>query len=185
MFNLFSAIARRSFVLFCVFISLPLCAPSQQVATQDYAGLRWRMIGPYRGGRSNAVTGIAGQPGVYYFGAVGGGVWKSVNAGETWVPMFDSQRIASIGALAVAPSNPDIVYAGTGEADFRSDLSYGNGLYRSADGGKTWRNIGLRDSRHIARILIYPKNPDSLLVAALGDAYGPSAERGVYRTTDG
>jgi len=143
------------------------------------------MIGPYRGGRSNAVSGVEGQPNLYYFGSVGGGVWRTVNAGETWEPVFDSQPIASIGALAVAPSNPNTIYVGTGEADFRSDLTYGDGVYKSTDAGKTWSNIGLRASRHIARILIDPRNPGILLVAALGDAYGPSAERGVYRSTDG
>ncbi len=142
------------------------------------------MIGPFRGGRSNAVSGIEGRPNVYYFGSVGGGVWKTVNGGETWEPVFDGQP-ASIGALAVAPSNPDIIYVGTGEADYRSDLTYGNGMYKSTDGGKSWSNIGLRDSRHIARVLVDPRNPDTVLVAALGDAYGPSGERGVFRSTDG
>jgi photosystem II stability/assembly factor-like uncharacterized protein len=157
----------------------------QPVPAQDYAGLQWRLIGPHRGGRSNAVAAIPGNRSLYYFGSVGGGVWKSDNAGETWTPIFDSQPIASIGALAVAPSNPNVIYAGTGEADFRSDLTYGDGVYKSVDAGKTWRNIGLRNSRHIARIAVDPKNPDTLLVAALGEAYGPSAERGVYRSTDG
>jgi photosystem II stability/assembly factor-like uncharacterized protein len=143
------------------------------------------MIGPFRGGRSNAVSGIEGRPNVYYFGSVGGGVWKTVNAGETWEPIFDGQPIASIGALAVAPSDPNIIYVGTGEAAFRSNLTYGDGMYKSTDGGKSWRNIGLRDSRHIARVLVDPRNPDTVLVAALGDAYGPNAERGVYRSTDG
>ena len=172
----------------CVFLFITgasLLAAAQQLDPQLYGGLRWRMIGPFRGGRSNAVTGVEGQPHVFYFGAVGGGVWKTVNAGETWEPIFDGQPIGSIGALAVAPSNPDILYVGTGEADFRSDLTYGDGIYKTTDGGKTWKNIGLRDSRHIARIAIDPHNPNIVLVAALGEAYGPNPERGVFRSTDG
>src|ERR1700674_1830489 len=147
--------------------------------------LRWRSIGPFRGGRALAVTGVRGQPEVFYFGAVGGGVWRSNDAGRTWKPIFDSEAIASIGAIAVAPSNPQIIYVGTGEADMRSDISYGNGMYRSADGGKTWAHIGLEDSRQIARILIDPKDPEKVFVAALGHAYGPNAERGVFYSKDG
>jgi photosystem II stability/assembly factor-like uncharacterized protein len=143
------------------------------------------MIGPFRGGRSNAVSGIEGQPNVYYFGAVSGGVWKTTNGGITWEPIFESQPIASVGALALAPSNPQVIYVGSGEADFRSNLTYGNGVYKSSDGGRTWRNIGLHDSRHIARVLVDPHDPDTVLVAALGEAYGPSPERGVFHTTDG
>ena len=147
--------------------------------------MRWRMIGPFRGGRSIAVTGVAGLPNTYYFGSVGGGIWKSTNGGETWTPLFDGQPIASIGALAVAPSDPDIIYAGTGEADWRSDLTYGTGVYKSTDGGKSWTNIGLRDSRHIERIVVDPHNPSIVLVAAMGHAYGPNPERGVFRSVDG
>src|SRR5262245_12770031 len=159
----------------------PLAA--QQLDPSLYSGLRWRMIGPFRGGRSNAVAGIPGQPNVYYFGSVGGGVWKTTNAGETWQPIFDGQPIASIGALAIAASDPNVIYVGTGEADFRSDLTYGDGMYKSTDGGKTWRHIGLRDSQHIARVLIDPRDPNTVLVAALGHAYGPNPERGVFRST--
>ncbi|HET9282265.1 MAG TPA: hypothetical protein VFR24_09920 [Candidatus Angelobacter sp.] len=154
-------------------------------AEVDLSGLRWRMIGPFRGGRSIAVSGIESQPNTYYFGGVGGGVWKTANGGNTWTPIFDSQPIASIGAIAVAPSDPGIIYVGTGEADFRSDLTYGNGVYKSTDGGNTWSNIGLRETRHIARIIVDPKNPNIVLVAALGHAYGPNPERGVFRSTDG
>ncbi len=143
------------------------------------------MIGPFRGGRSIAVTGIPDQPNTYYFGSVGGGIWKSTNSGRTWQPIFDGQPIASIGALAIAPSDPNVLYAGTGEADWRSDLTYGDGVYKSTDGGKTWNNIGLRDSRHISRIIVDPRNAGTVLVAAMGHAYGPNAERGVFRSTDG
>jgi photosystem II stability/assembly factor-like uncharacterized protein len=160
-------------------------APAQQVDSQLYSGLRWRMIGPFRGGRSIAVSGVESQPNVFYFGAVGGGVWKSDNAGETWRPIFDGEPTQSIGALAVSQSNPDVIYVGTGEADFRSDLTYGNGVFKSTDAGKTWTSIGLRDSRHISRIVIDPHNPQIVLVAAMGSAYGPGPERGVFRSTDG
>jgi photosystem II stability/assembly factor-like uncharacterized protein len=132
-----------------------------------------------------AVAGVPSQPDVFYFGAVGGGVWKTADAGQTWTPIFDSQPIASIGAIAVSASNPDVIYVGSGEADMRSQISYGDGMYKSSDGGRTWHNIGLRHTRQIGRILIDPRNPDLLLVAALGHAYGPNSERGVFRSTDG
>jgi photosystem II stability/assembly factor-like uncharacterized protein len=172
-------------LLSVLILVVSVAAPAQQVDPSSYGGLRWRMIGPFRGGRSNAVSGVEGQPNLYYFGSVGGGVWKSSNGGETWEPIFDGQPIGSIGALAVAPSNPEVIYAGTGEADFRSDLTYGNGMYRSSDGGKSWTRIGLKDTRNIARVLVDPRNPDIVLVAALGHAYGPNPERGVFRSTDG
>src|SRR5438309_283434 len=173
---------------------IPLCtllvllsgfAFSRQLDPNLYNGLRWRMIGPHRGGRTIAVSGIESQPNTYYFGGVGGGVWKTVNGGITWEPIFDGQPIGSIGALAVAQSNPNVIYVGTGEADFRSDLTYGNGVYKTTDGGKTWNHIGLTASQHISRIVTDPRNPDVVFVAAMGSAYGPSAERGVFRSTDG
>lgn len=150
-----------------------------------YSGLRWRSIGPFRGGRVNGVSGVRGQPNTFYFGSVGGGVWKSTNAGRTWTPIFDSQPIASIGALAVAPSNPNVVYVGTGETDVRSQISYGNGMYKSTDAGKSWKRIGLENTRQIGRIIVDPKNPDVVFVAALGHVYGPNPERGVFRSRDG
>ncbi|MCU1331425.1 MAG: hypothetical protein JWM08_417 [Candidatus Angelobacter sp.] len=173
---------------------IPLCtllvllsgfAFSQQLDPNLYNGLRWRMIGPHRGGRTIAVSGVEGQPNVYYFGGVGGGVWKTTNGGITWEPIFDSQPISSIGALSVAPSNPNIIYVGTGEADFRSNLTYGNGVYKSTDGGSTWKSIGLTASRHISRIAVDPHNPDTVFVAAMGSAYGSGPERGIFRSTDG
>ena len=136
------------------------------------------------GGRVTA-TGVPGEPNRFYFGAVGGGVWRSDNAGRTWEPIFDSQPIASIGAIAVAPSDPNVLYVGSGEADMRSDISYGNGMYKSVDGGKTWTRIGLADTRQIGRILVDPKDPNLVFVAALGHAYGPNPERGVFRSKDG
>ena len=148
-------------------------------------GLKWRSIGPYRGGRVLAVTGVVGDPNTFYFGAVAGGVWRSTNAGLSWIPLFDKQPISSIGAIAVADSNPNVMYVGTGEACIRGNISYGNGVYKSTDGGKTWANIGLKDTQHIASVVIHPRNADVVFVAALGHAYGPNAERGVFRSVDG
>jgi photosystem II stability/assembly factor-like uncharacterized protein len=164
--------------------SAPL-ACAQGVDPGLYTGLRWRCIGPFRGGRALAAAGVPGEPETFYFGAVGGGVWKTTDMGRVWKPIFDAAPIASIGALAVAPSNPSVIYVGTGEADMRSDISYGDGVYKSTDAGKTWHNIGLRETRHIGRILVDSHNPDTVLVAALGRAYGPNSERGVFRSTDG
>jgi photosystem II stability/assembly factor-like uncharacterized protein len=162
---------------------LPVLA--QQYDPGTYADLRWRMIGPFRGGRVNAVAGVPGQPTTFYFGSVGGGVWKSTNSGRTWTPIFDSQSIASIGAIGVAPSSPNTIYVGSGEADMRSQISYGNGMYKSTDAGKTWRHIGLTGTRQIGRVLVDPKNANTAFVAALGHAYGANPDRGVYRTRDG
>jgi photosystem II stability/assembly factor-like uncharacterized protein len=147
--------------------------------------LRWRSIGPFRGGRALAITGVRGQPETYYFGAVGGGVWKTNDAGRTWKPIFDSQPIASIGAIAVAVSDSNIIYVGSGEADMRSSISYGNGMYKSTDAGKTWTHIGLSDSRQIARILVDPHDANKVFVASLGHPYGPNQERGVFYSADG
>lgn len=150
-----------------------------------YSAMQWRCIGPHRGGRVLAVSGVRGEPNTFYFGAVAGGVWKTTDAGRTWTPIFDSQPVASIGALAVSTSDPNVIYVGTGEADMRSDISYGAGMYKSTDAGKSWSYIGLSDTRQIGRVLVDPKDPDIVLVAALGHGFGPNAERGVYRTTDG
>jgi photosystem II stability/assembly factor-like uncharacterized protein len=150
-----------------------------------YAAMQWRCIGPHRGGRVLAVSGVRGEPYTFYFGAVAGGVWKTTDAGRTWTPIFDGQPIASIGALAVSTSDPNIMYVGTGEADMRSDISLGAGMYKSTDAGRSWSYIGLGDTRQIGRVLVDPKDPDIVLVAALGHGFGPNAERGVYRTTDG
>jgi photosystem II stability/assembly factor-like uncharacterized protein len=158
---------------------------SQQYDPNLYSGLRWRMIGPFRAGRVNAVTGVTGQPDTFYFGSVGGGVWKTINAGRTWTPIFDSASSASIGAIAVAPSDPNTIYVGTGEADMRDSIQFGDGMYRSNDGGKTWKHVGLENTRQIGRIIVDPKNSNLVYVAALGNAYGPNADRGVYRTHDG
>jgi photosystem II stability/assembly factor-like uncharacterized protein len=161
------------------------------VPESAYKGLEWRQIGPFRGGRSLAVAGSVQRPDEYYFGATGGGVWKTSDAGKTWRPVSDGFfRTASVGALAVAPSNPDIVVAGTGERDIRGNISHGDGVYRSDDAGKTWRHLGLKDAQSIARIAIHPQNPDVMYVAALGHIYAhpkvkENPNRGLYKTTDG
>ncbi len=149
------------------------------------SALSWRLVGPFRGGRVLAVSGVPGQPETFYFGGVGGAVWRTDDAGRVWTPIFDGPPSGSIGALAVAPSNPNVVYVGTGEADMRSDISYGDGMYRSTDGGRTFQHIGLADSRQIGRILVDPHDPDVVLVAALGHGFGPNPERGVFRSADG
>jgi hypothetical protein len=172
--------------LLCVLpVATPAAPSSTRVDPATYAGLHWRNIGPFRGGRTVAVAGISGDGRTFYTGAVGGGVWKTTNAGRTWMPVMDAMPVASIGALAVAPSDPATVYAGSGEADMRSDIIHGNGMYRSSDAGASWTRIGLEDSRQIGRILVDPSNAQTLLVAALGHAYGPNDMRGVYRSTDG
>jgi photosystem II stability/assembly factor-like uncharacterized protein len=176
------------FVLGIIVLVSTAALRAQSAARVDpslYAGLRWRSIGPFRAGRVNGVAGVPGQPNVFYAGSVGGGVWKTTNSGRSWFPIFDSQPIASIGAVAVAPSNPEIVYVGSGEADMRSQISYGNGIYKSTDAGKTWAHSGLDNTRQIGRILIDPHDPNVVLVAALGHVYGPNPDRGVFKSRDG
>jgi photosystem II stability/assembly factor-like uncharacterized protein len=143
------------------------------------------MIGPFRGGRTKAAAGVPGQPNVFYIGACNGGVWKSTDYGRVWTPIFDNEPTGSIGAIAIAPSNPDIIYVGSGEGLQRPDLSTGDGIYKSTDAGRTWRHLGLRDGQQIPQIAIDPRNPDRLWVAVLGHPYGPNEERGIFRSTDG
>jgi hypothetical protein len=164
---------------------LNISAVAQTVSAELLGGLQWRLIGPFRGGRAVAVTGVPGGGAVFYFGSVDGGVWKTTDAGVTWNPIFDGQPIASIGALEVASSNPNVLYAGTGESDIRSALSSGDGVYKSTDGGQSWKNVGLRDTRQVSRIVVDPRNPDVVYVGALGHAYAPNAERGVFKSSDG
>jgi len=156
-----------------------------QVNPALYQALHWRGIGPYRGGRALAVTGIPGDPYTFYQGAVAGGVWKTTDGGQTWLPISDKAPFWSVGAIAVAPSNHHVIYVGTGEAAPRGDITYGDGVYKSTDDGKTWTHVGLEDSRQIGALIVDPSNPDIVLVAALGHAFGPNSERGIYRTTDG
>src|SRR5436305_71533 len=187
---------QRRFAVYSAFLLVASLAGLGQVSlhTQILAqtlddkalkGMKWRQIGPFRGGRALAVTGVAGDPETYYFGAVAGGVWKTQNGGLTWTPMTDKTGIMSIGAIAVAPSDPNVIYVGTGESCIRGNISYGDGMYKSVDGGKTWSQIGLEDTQHIAKIVVHPQNPDIVYVAALGHAYGPNELRGVFRSSDG
>src|SRR5579863_9893714 len=178
----------RPFVNFFTGSALMLVAAlglAQQYSPSLFSGMRWRLIGPFRGGRTLAVAGIPQDPNVYYFGAVGGGVWQTTDGGIVWKPIFDKAPVASIGALAIAPSDPNVIYVGTGEADMRSDISLGDGVYKSADAGATWEHIGLESTRAIGRILVDPHDPNIVMVAALGHPYGPNRERGVFRSTDG
>jgi photosystem II stability/assembly factor-like uncharacterized protein len=158
---------------------------AQSVPPELFGGLKWRLIGPFRGGRAVAVAGVPGDAATFYFGGVDGGIWKTTDAGVVWNPIFDSAPVASLGALAVAPSDPKVIYAGTGESDIRSNLASGDGVYKSTDAGQTWQNIGLRDSRQISRIVVDPRNASVVYVGALGHAYGPNDERGVYKSSDG
>src|SRR5437867_2456586 len=147
--------------------------------------LRWRNVGPYRGGRTRAICGVPSQPNVFYMAPVNGGVFKSIDYGRTWQPIFDDQPTASIGAIAVSVSNPNVVYVGSGEGLHRPDLSVGDGIYKSTDAGKTWTHLGLRDGQQIAHLAVDPKNPDRIFVAVAGHPYGPNEERGIYRSVDG
>jgi len=158
---------------------------SEKPEDKLFKGMKYRLIGPFRGGRSLTAAGIPGDPTTYYFGATGGGVWKSTDGAMSWAPVFDKEGTSAVGSLAVARSNPNVVYVGTGEACIRGNISHGDGVYKSLDGGKTWKNIGLRDSRAIGKIIIHPTNPDIVFVAALGHPFGSNAERGIFRTTDG
>ena len=164
---------------------LTVTAVGQPVARELVNGLKWRLIGPFRGGRAVAVAGVPGNSATFYFGSVNGGIWKTTDAGVVWTPIFDGHPVGSIGALAVAPSDPETIYAGTGESDIREDLSSGNGVYKSTDGGTTWKHVGLEDTRQISRIVIDPQNPSIVYAGALGHAYGPNEQRGVYKSVDG
>lgn len=160
-------------------------AQAQTYSNSLYSGLQWRLIGPFRGGRVETVTGLPGEPFTYYMGSVGGGVWETTDGGLTWQPLWNNEPVASIGAVAVAYSQSKIVYVGTGEGCPRGDMTYGDGMWKSTDGGQSWHHIGLSDTRHIGKILVDPHDPDRVYVAAQGHVYGPNAERGVFRSTDG
>jgi photosystem II stability/assembly factor-like uncharacterized protein len=182
--NLILCLARLAFASAVVMLTSAAFAQRVPTEIEMMNGLKWRLIGPFRGGRVVAVAGVPGDSTTFYFGAVNGGIWKTTDAGIVWTPIFDGQPVASIGALAVASSDPKTIYAGTGETDIRSDLSSGNGVYKSSDGGVTWNRIGLEDTRQISRIVIDPQNPAIVYVGALGHAYGPNPERGVYKSAD-
>jgi photosystem II stability/assembly factor-like uncharacterized protein len=159
--------------------------PENKPEDKLFKGMKYRLVGPFRGGRSLTAAGIPGDPTTYYFGATGGGVWKSTDGAVTWSPVFDKEGSGSIGSLAVANSDHNVIYVGTGEACIRGNISHGDGVYKSYDGGKVWKNVGLRDSRAIGKVIVNPNNPDIVFVAALGHPYGPNTERGIFRTTDG
>jgi photosystem II stability/assembly factor-like uncharacterized protein len=161
-------------------------ATAETYDSSVFGVLKWRGIGPNRGGRSITSAGSASRANEYYFGAVGGGLWKTTDGGATWKSVTDGQiQSSSVGAVAVSESNPDVVYIGMGETELRGNIMQGDGVYKTADGGKTWKNVGLADTQAIARVRVHPTNPDIVYVAAFGHPYGPNAERGVFRTKDG
>jgi photosystem II stability/assembly factor-like uncharacterized protein len=177
---------RPSRTLICVFVLslFAIVLSAQPVDRSLYQSMKWRMIGPFRAGRTVGAAGVPSQPNVFYIGVNNGGVWKTTDAGRTWKPIFDDQPTGSIGDIAVAPSNPNVIYVGSGEGLQRPDLSTGDGMYRSVDAGKTWVHLGLREGQQIAGIAVDPKNGNRLFVAVLGHPYGPNTERGVYRSMD-
>jgi photosystem II stability/assembly factor-like uncharacterized protein len=183
--NRFAAlILQLAILLLCAFASAPK-GSGQTLKPDTLKGMKWRLVGPFRGGRVLAVAGIPGDANTYYFGSVAGGVWKTTDGGLQWTPMFDKEPVSSIGSMAVAPSDPNVIYVGTGEACIRGNISFGDGVYKSTDAGKTWTHVGLDDTRHIGRVIVDPRNPNIVFVAALGHAYGSNEERGVFRSTDG
>jgi photosystem II stability/assembly factor-like uncharacterized protein len=180
----------RSKLVRCLFICAALfltigSTTAQQIPENAYQDLHWRMIGPFRGGRTRAAAGVPSQPNVFYIAQVNGGVWKSDDYGRTWNPIFDHESTQSIGAIAIAPSNPNIIYVGSGEGLHRPDLSVGNGIYKSSDAGKTWTHLGLRDGLQIPALAIDPRDPNRVFAAVLGHPYGPNEERGLFRSTNG
>jgi photosystem II stability/assembly factor-like uncharacterized protein len=178
---------RFALVLLSLLVSfgLPSTAGAQELTPKLYDSMRWRMIGPFRGGRTVGAVGVPSQPNVFYIGVNNGGVWKTNDYGRTWIPIFDDQPTGSVGSLAVAPSNADILYVGSGEGLQRPDLSVGDGVYKSIDAGKTWKHLGLSDGQQIPAIQVDPRDPDRVFVAVLGHPYGPNPERGVFRSLDG
>jgi photosystem II stability/assembly factor-like uncharacterized protein len=175
---------RFALSLAAAFLLLPV-SPLIAQSTPTMPDMHWRMIGPFRGGRTRAVAGVPDQPNVFYIGQVNGGVWKSTDYGRTWTPIFDHEDTQSVGAIAVAPSNDNIVYVASGEGLHRPDLSVGDGIYRSEDAGKTWTHLGLRGGEQIPAIAVDPGNPNRLFAAVLGHPYGPNEDRGIFRSDDG
>ena len=160
--------------------------PAAVTIAKVYEGLEFRNIGPFRGGRVTAVAGVRWKPLVYYFGGTGGGVWKTVDGGSNWTPMSDKDfKTGSVGAIGIAESDPNVIYAGMGEAPIRGNVSNGDGVYKSTDGGKTWKNVGLKSTYQISRVRVHPKNPDLVYVAALGHVWGSNPDRGIFRSRDG
>jgi photosystem II stability/assembly factor-like uncharacterized protein len=182
--SLFATVLFLGGIISAAAASSPGPSPAK-IDEKLFKGMQWRQIGPFRGGRALAIEGVPGEPDTYYFGGVAGGVWKTIDGGANWVPLFDKQDISSIGAIAVAPSDHNVLYVGTGEAAIRGNTTYGTGVYKSIDAGRNWKNVGLKDSRQIGGLIVHPQNPDIAIVAALGHAFGPNNERGIYRTADG
>jgi len=177
---------RRVSMLWAVLaLGIAAAAAAQPFDPSLFSEMRWRMIGPFRGGRTVAAVGVPGRPDLFYIGVNNGGVWRSDDYGRVWSPIFDDQPTGSVGAIAVAPSDPNVIYVGSGEGLQRPDLSTGDGVYKSTDAGRTWRNVGLRDGQQIAQIAVDPDSPDRLFVAVLGHPYGPNPERGLFRSLDG
>ncbi|HEY7515011.1 MAG TPA: glycosyl hydrolase [Vicinamibacteria bacterium] len=171
-----------------LYLAAAVCASSAVAAEkppEPFKGMQYRLVGPWRGGRSLTAVGTTGDVNTYYAGYTGGGVWKTTNGGGSWKSLFDDEAVSSIGAIAVSTTDPSVVYVGTGEACIRGNLSHGDGVYKSTDAGKTWTNVGLKDTRHIGAVVVHPRDPDVVYVAALGHVYGPNAERGVFRSKDG
>src|SRR5512146_401553 len=175
---------RALLVVVLGFVSLSF-AVAQQIPADLCHEMHWRGIGPYRGGRTKAVSGVPSQPNVFYIGVSNGGVWKTDDYGRTWTPIFNHEPTGSIGAVAVAPSDPNVVYAGSGEGLHRPDLSVGDGMYKSTDAGKTWMHLGLRNAQQIANIAVDPRDPNRVLAAVAGHPYGPNSERGIFLSVDG
>jgi photosystem II stability/assembly factor-like uncharacterized protein len=180
---------RRCFVALLLFVAFMISSSSlvlaQQFSPDLFKSLHWRSIGPFRGGRTRAVSGVPSQPNIFYIAQVNGGVWKTDDYGRTWTPIFDDQPTGSVGCIAVAPSDPNIIYVGSGEGLQRPDLSVGDGIYRSSDAGRTWVHLGLRDGQQIPQIAVDPRDPNRILVAVAGHPYGPNEERGIFRSVDG
>ena len=172
-------------IVVSLFFFAAILIEAQQFPQSTYQDLHWRMIGPFRGGRTRAAAGVPSEPNVFYIGQVNGGVWKSDDYGRTWNPIFDQQPTQSIGAIAIAPSDPNVIYVASGEGLHRPDLSVGNGIYRSTDAGQTWTHLGLREGAQIPALLVDPRDPNRLFAAVLGRPYGPNSERGIFRSTDG
>src|SRR5260221_8245435 len=186
--NRMIATIRRGMIVAGTLLGLAATVAAQEKPAFDdswFAEMRYRLVGPVRGGRSAAVTGVPGKPMLFYFGSTGGGVWRTTDAGTSWENISDGFFGGSIGAVAVSESDPNVIYVGGGEKTVRGNVSHGAGMWKSTDAGKTWKPIGLEDTRHVPRIRIHPKNPDLVYVAALGHLFGPNKQRGVFRSSDG
>jgi photosystem II stability/assembly factor-like uncharacterized protein len=177
--------SRTLVAVICALVLPALVAEGQSVAPSEYQEMHWRMIGPFRGGRTRALAGVHGDPDTLYIGVCNGGIWKTDDYGRTWTPIFDAEPTQSIGAIAVAPSNRNVIYAASGEGLQRPDLSVGDGIYKSTDAGRTWTHLGLRDSEQVPALAVDPRDPNRVFAAVLGHPYGPNAERGIFRSTDG